>query len=600
MGVPRRKPKPRRAPIPANPNTGASMNPGMRHDSVDGRPRRRWLALAAFSAVPLLGGCDSGCGPSDDPAATPDPPAHAGAGETPVPDPGSPTQDHTMPVRYEVDRSRGVRQPAIAGSWYPGSANALRESVEGYLEEAAPAVDEPPVAMIVPHAGHRWSGATAAWAYAAVRDRPTRRVFLIGPSHRVPFAGAAVPSVGGFETPLGVIPIDTETTDALARATDIVVDDRPHAQEHSLEIQLPFLQVVLDEGFGLVPIVIGDIDAAGAERIAEALRPLIGPNDLVLASSDFTHYGHDYGYVPFTDDVPARIERLATDALTAIRTLSAEDFQTYQQRTGDTICGFRPIMVLMSLLPPDTRLDLLQYDTSGRIGGDWARSVSYLSVAVDLAAWPQPAGSDAHGPLSADAADAGPSFEGPEVLDAVERTEALRLARAVLEAHVRSGVTLAPSDLGIAADGHLAEHYGVFVTLKIHEQLRGCIGNIWPRGPLIDAIVGRAIDAAENDRRFTPVTPDELDRIHVEISVLTPTRAVAGPEEIVIGEDGIVLSQRGRRAVFLPQVAPEQGWDLPTTLTELSVKAGLGPDAWRQGATFEVFNAQVFSEPVGP
>ena len=529
------------------------------------------LLLILGSSISLLG-CRGREAPSPErPAA--ETPSETGA-----------TSSTQQPDEWQHDTSHGTRTAALAGAWYSDDPEQLQESIEEYLSAVDARPGYVPGALVVPHAGHGYSGQTAAYGYASIRDRATRRVFIMAPSHRVYFAGAAVPSVSFFETPLGRVPVDTGVTYSLADHAEIAMDDRAHETEHSIEIQLPFLQVVLPEGFRLVPVAIGELDAGGAERLAAALRPFVGPGDLVLASSDFTHYGESYGYVPFREDVQAQIRALDMGAFEAIQTVSAAGLEGYRGQTGITVCGYRAIMTLLALLPAETTLELLDYDTSGRQTNDWERSVSYLTIAADLTDWPAPVEEGVS------------SVEGVEVLDHAEQREALRLARTVLEQYLRERHTPTTGELGIDTSGPLGEPYGVFVTLNRDGRLRGCIGNIWPEEPLAEAIIGRTIDAAVHDRRFRPVTADELDVIDIEISVLTVPTFVASHDDIEIGRHGIVLQKQRRRAVYLPQVAPDQGWDLEQTLGHLSEKAGLTADAWRSGTQFEVFEAQVFEE----
>ena len=149
-------------------------------------------------------------------------------------------------------------------------------------------------------------------------------------------------------------------------------------------------------------------------------------------------------------------------------------------------------------------------------------------------------------------------------------------------------------ELGVPLVGRLAETGGAFVTLHRDGRLRGCIGTIVGREPLAAAVADNGVAAAVHDPRFAPVAPDEVSNLTLEVSALTPLRAVAGPGDIVVGRHGILLEKNGRHAVFLPQVATEQGWDLPTTLAHLCRKAGLPADAWREGTRFHVFEAEVF------
>jgi hypothetical protein len=249
-------------------------------------------------------------------------------------------------------------------------------------------------------------------------------------------------------------------------------------------------------------------------------------------------------------------------------------------------------MVLLALLPPASEARLLHYDTSGKQTGDFSSSVSYLAIGFFGARWPDGEKAQSGPPDLPEVEPVG----GPIVLSPHEQGLSLKLARSVVETYVRTGHKLKPEQIGIRPTATMREQYGVFVTLHKHGQLRGCIGNIWPVEPLVDGLVNRAVDAAVNDSRFTPVTPDELPELEVEISVLTKPSTVASYRDIVIGKHGMVIKKQGRSAVYLPQVAPEQGWNLQQTLGHLALKARLPEDAWREGAEFEVFEAQVFKE----
>jgi hypothetical protein len=309
---------------------------------------------------------------------------------------------------------------------------------------------------------------------------------------------------------------------------------------------------------------------------------------VVLVSSDFTHYGPGFDYLPFTKDVPARLDALMQTAFAALEAKSRPAFESHLATTHDTICGREPIRLLLDLLPPAAVATRVAQDTSGRMTGDFGSSVSYLSVAFRApAGWPR-----VEGATKAD-------FEqGPTVLDREQERQALRMARATLVAYLERGETPSDAELGVPPAGSFRGTYSVFVTLKKHGDLRGCIGHIRPMQALWKDIRDNAIAAAVHDPRFPEVTAKELASLHLEISVLTPPRPVASAEEFIVGKHGIILSLRGRSAVFLPQVAPEQGWDRPTTLSHLANKAGLPIDAWRDPATrFEVFEAQVFAEP---
>jgi AmmeMemoRadiSam system protein A len=181
-------------------------------------------------------------------------------------------------------------------------------------------------------------------------------------------------------------------------------------------------------------------------------------------------------------------------------------------------------------------------------------------------------------------------------LSAGDKKALLDLARKTIAYAVEKREAPTAEELGVAITPAMESVCGAFVTLNENGDLRGCIGDIFPSRPLYKAVMGNAINAALRDPRFNPVQADEVPKLKIEISVLTPPHPIDSYKDIVIGKDGVVLSKDGRKAVFLPQVAPEQGWDVDTTLDHLAVKAGLPADAWREGAQFEVFQADVFSE----
>lgn len=479
-----------------------------------------------------------------------------------------------------------MREPILAGSWYPGDPAELKSTVEEFLAGGG-APDDRTIAVIAPHAGYVYSGATAGKAFAAVRGRKVDRVILMGPSHRAAFNGGALSSVDAWKTPLGVVPLDRPSIDALAKRRGFRVNDAAHAREHSMEIEVPFLQVALQPGWKLIPIMIGQLDDGTVGDLAIGIEPLLDEGTLVVVSSDFTHFGQDYGYVPFRDSLATRIRALDEEGIAQIKALSAERFEDFRERTGATICGADPIRVLLTLMAGRVQ-DVVQrgYDQSGSMVGNYTNSVSYAALAFV--------------PVTSGAGEATvvPDTAGPHrPLNAEEQRALLTLARAAVVAAVRGEKV--PSDRvpdRFAADSPLHEDRGVFVTLTEHGDLRGCIGSIFGTEPLYAGVRHQAVHSAQEDPRFAPVSAAELDRIHIEISVLTPPVPVTGPDQIIVGRHGVLIEKHGHRAVFLPQVAPEQGWDRDTMLRALCRKAGLGADEWKSGMSFEVFEAQVFEE----
>jgi len=280
-------------------------------------------------------------------------------------------------------RDPGTVGPAVAGSWYPASRAALERAVDDLLARAEPGPQPSGrvLALIEPHAGYVYSGRVAARGFQDVRDRAYSRVVVLGPSHYEAFRGAAVPDAGAYRTPLGDVALDSEALGALAGHASFAVSNRPFVPEHCLEAELPFLQRCLRPGWRLVPVLLGSGTRGSlAVEIADALRAWVDRSTLIVVSSDFTHYGPRFGYVPFTADVPARIRELDMGAVRHIEALDADGFEGYVGETGATVCGRDAISVLLRLVPRGVEGRLTAYDTSGNLTGDWEHSVSYATL----------------------------------------------------------------------------------------------------------------------------------------------------------------------------------------------------------------------------
>lgn len=280
--------------------------------------------------------------------------------------------------------------PAVAGTWYPSASGELEKQVDDLLGDPQVSTDATssggPAALISPHAGFVYSGAVAGQGFARLRGRSLRRVLLMGPSHYASFQGARLPAADAFRTPLGSVPLDRETIDAAGRKPGFRIDDDPFGPEHCLEAELPFLQRVLEPGWKLVPVLLGGGSPnRSIDQIIDALAPLLDSRTLVVVSSDFTHYGPRFGYVPFRELVPERLRQLDMGAVERILELDRDGFDRYVVETGATICGRVAIDVLLGMLVPETRAELVAYDTSGRMTGDWNHSVSYASISFSRA-----------------------------------------------------------------------------------------------------------------------------------------------------------------------------------------------------------------------
>jgi AmmeMemoRadiSam system protein B len=252
-----------------------------------------------------------------------------------------------------------VRPPAVAGIFYPGGATQLAKTVDELLGHVRVESAAGLRALICPHAGYRYSGAVAAQAFAQLRGQDVDRVLLMGPSHRVAFRGVALPQADTFETPLGRVALNSEVHLVHKEGT-FICSDAPHEEEHSLEVQLPFLQRVLPR-FSLTPLVFGDVDE---KRAADALRDWYAPGSVLVASSDLSHY-HTYDRAVEQDrNTIEHILRLETDAL-----------------GQDDACGRSPVRTLMHLAAAhDWKPRLFAYQNSGDTSGDKSRVVGYVAI----------------------------------------------------------------------------------------------------------------------------------------------------------------------------------------------------------------------------
>ncbi len=517
------------------------------------------------------------------------------------------TAHEAAQVREKPSADR-VHKTTLAGTWYPESPEELRTTIERYLAEVVLPESLPAGALaglVVPHAGYRYSGTIAACGYRLLTEARPRRVVLIGPSHRSGFRGVALSDCGVFETPLGRVQVDLEASHRLLECPLVRVDPEAHRFEHSVDIQLPFLQVALPgESFRILPLLVGTLLEDDYAVLGTVLTGLLDEAAVLVVSSDFTHYGPRYGYVPFPagGSVSEQLRRLDEGAWSHALELDRKAFDSYCRKTGATVCGARAIGLLLETLSGRSRGCLLCYGTSADVTGEFDNVVGYAALAffrtgTTPARAREPIGKE---PGSMKKEPSAISAEKPEdetFLTSSEKQTLLRLARDTLESYVREGRTPDPLGGDYEITDNLRTPRGAFVTLKKHGALRGCIGYILPREPLYVAVQENAVNAACRDSRFPRVRPEELDGIEIEISALSTPRPVASYRDIRIGVHGILLRKGGAQAVFLPQVAPEQGWGLAETLTKLSLKAGLSRDAWKDPDThFSVFTAEVFEE----
>ena len=443
-----------------------------------------------------------------------------------------------------------ARPPAVAGQFYPADPGALASMVDELLAESAGGLAGPPSAVILPHAGYRFSGAAVATAAALLRPGPAR-VIVVGPSHHHAFRGVALPVEDAMATPLGPIPLDPVCR-TLTGQPDIAVVPEAHAREHGIEVELPFLQRRLGN-ITLIPLVVGDIAPA---RLAEILTPLWQPDTLLVVSTDLTHF------------------------LTARRAEESDLATARQVELGlpDRIgaheaCGHRPLAAFL-LLAARRGLRLIRraLTHSGAVTGDRNRVVGY-------GAW------TAHAP--------GTAAFAPKL-----RQDALRLAAQALTRRARQG--RAPA-LHLPSFGTPLQSIGAtFVTLTRDGRLRGCIGALKPHRPLAEDILTNAIKAGFEDPRYQPFDAESLAGTEIEIALLSPPTPLTIRDEadllaqLTPGEDGLLLTDGRYRGTFLPKVW--QSLDTPERFVAgLKIKAGLPKDHWSDTLEIRRYRTETFA-----
>ncbi|MCL2670134.1 MAG: AmmeMemoRadiSam system protein B [Syntrophaceae bacterium] len=480
-----------------------------------------------------------------------------------------------------ASRRDDVRPPVVGGQFYAKSETALRGSVVAFLASARPAVTKAPLAIVVPHAGYIYSGQICADGWNQARGREIETVVLLGTNHTTPeFRKISLYGGGGFQTPLGIAATDREVTAYLAASPDCLFEDKPHIREHSLEVQVPFAQVLFPKA-KIVAAIVGEADLGLCTRLGNILaKNLAGRKALIVASSDLSHYP------------PAEVaEEVDKKVLAAVASLDPARFQEVIQEQErcqfpglhTCACGEATIMAAMAAAKAlgATGGRVVSYAHSGDIPiGEQNRVVGYGAVvfAGDL-------------PPATEAVPEKPAASGGTLTKA-DQQGLLALARNTITLFLTTQTVPLPRDFSPA----VRELHGVFVTLKKRGDLRGCIGRMIPDRPLAALVGAIALQSAFEDPRFPAVSFSEMPELQIEISVLSPMQPVSGPEAIVVGRDGVLLQKGSHSAVFLPQVAPEQGWGREEMLNHLSMKAGLSASAWQAGARFSIFQSQVFGE----
>ncbi len=470
------------------------------------------------------------------------------------------------------------RQPVAAGRFYSSNKETLAKDLEKlFITCRKPKENMDVRALISPHAGYVFSGSIAASAFSAVpKNKKFSNVFIIGSSHVMAFDGASVYNTGDYITPLGKIKVNREIATKLRNENKVF--DFPvtsHLQEHSIEVQVPFIQYYFTEQQSIVPIIIGTDRQSTLKQIAEALKPWFNEDNLFVVSSDFSHY-------PSYNDAVSADGATATGIVTGDPGKFLDAIEKNSSRHIDglatSMCGWTSGLTLLYMSQNDKDLKYIKIDycNSGDSEyGDKDRVVGYNAIAL---------------------VNTGKEKEDDNsfTFSESEKRILFEIARSAINASL-NGENIPERDPDKVPD-KLKMNYGAFVTLKIDGNLRGCIGRFVSSDPLYKVIKASALSSAFDDPRFPPLTKHEYPETTIEITVLGPMQRIKSPDEIVLGKHGIYIKKDFRAGTMLPQVAIEQGWNVEQFLGYTSRdKAGIGWDGWKNAELY-VYEGVVLEE----
>ena len=425
------------------------------------------------------------------------------------------------------------RPCAVAGSFYSQDKQELSSELSQLFKNAREFSTQNINAIIVPHAGYVFSAPTATLAYKTLHKK-YKNVFLIGSSHHINVNAASIYTQGDYQTPLGEVKVNQKIINKLLENKELFSYHKDaHAKEHTLEVQLPFLQKIYGEDLQIVPIIIATSDLQTIKAISDSLRPYFNEENLFVISTDLSHY-------PSYENAN-KVDKRTLHAITTnnpqifLNTLQ-ENERLKLNELYTSACGWASVLTLMHLTQNKNYIyELLDYTNSGDTKyGDKSRVVGYGSLRI-------------HSPKK-------DTFLSQEEKEQLLQIAKLSLHEATLH---NKRISLDSSQL----HPKLQEHLGAFVTLYKNGQLRGCIGRFEPNQTLADVVVDMAIAAAQHDTRFPKVSPSELNNINIEISVLTPRKRIYSLDEIVLGKHGIYIQNGTKNGTYLPHVATQMNWD---------------------------------------
>ncbi len=461
------------------------------------------------------------------------------------------------------------REPVVSGTFYSSDPKELIHQLESCFKEYKDHSIDDISALIVPHAGYTYSGKVAACAYSLLnRDAQYDNIFIIGSSHHTAFNGASIYNKGHYKTPLGITPVNLELTEKLIQKSDYFTYNKAaHEEEHTIEVQLPFLQYQLKQLSPIVPIILGVREYEKCKNIAEILKPYFNENNLFIISTDFSHYPSDEDARVYDKFTANAICSNKPDKL--IKTLRDNEKQNISN-LYTSLCGWSSVLTLMHLTQEaDTyRYSKVKYMTSGEaVFHDLNKVVGYQSILVQKI-----------------------KKEEPVISESSKKT-LLKACHKAIESYLNID-----SESEAITDVDILNCNSAFVSVYVSEKLRGCIGQFNSGQSLTNLVEYLAIAAAFNDSRFEIIKAEELNDLKVEISLLTPQKKINHINEIVLGKHGVTLEKDNQKGTFLPQVATRTGWNLEEFLGHLSKdKAHIGWDGWK-GADIYTFEAIIISD----
>jgi MEMO1 family protein len=469
------------------------------------------------------------------------------------------------------------QKPVVAGQFYPAKPGELRSLLNGYFSSAKPVSSGEVIAIISPHAGYVFSGQIAATAIKqADAGKEYKTIFVIGSSHKMLFDGASIYNKGNFITPLGTVKVDLDLADKIIRENSVFIS-KPDAfsSEHSIEVQLPFLQVHFKKDFRIIPVIIGSQDPSVSKKIAEALLPFFNDENLFIFSSDFSHYP-DYQNAN-------SIDKLTAEALTSkspekfLKTLQANAMKDIPN-LATSACAWPALLSLLYMAEetPGSDIQQIAYKNSGDTNyGDKTRVVGYNAMIVTYEKRKKQSSNDF-------------------ALSETDKKVLLEIARNSIDSYLTNNRK--PNIDPVRLSENLKTKAGAFVTLTKKGNLRGCIGRFTGDSPLYQIIQDMAVASAVNDYRFDKVSIPEMKEIDIEISVLSPLKKIKSIDEIVMGKHGIYITKGMQSGTFLPQVAIQTGWTKEEFLGHCARdKAKIGWEGWKNAEIF-TYEAFVFGE----